>query len=77
MNIIRYSTGKQPEADETVHLIFLPIKVVETWNFNEADESSTNALTCNFNKLYSEMTWGCQGGMRLLHLHFQKSNEHN
>ena len=79
----RYLTGKQPEADESVHLIFVPIQVIESWSFTEdlpqisedsQGGSASNHTNFNHNlkQMYSEMTGHCQGGLRLLYLHLQK-----
>lgn len=81
----RYLTGKQSEADESVHLIFIPINVIESWQFtddkdlteifddNKGGHTSANAnFNHNLNQMYSEMTGHCQGGLRLLYLHLQK-----
>lgn len=81
----RYSTGKQPEADESVHLIFIPINVIEFWSFteekdltttfedNKTGHTSDNAnLNNNLKQMYIEMTGHCQGGLRLLYLHLHE-----
>ena len=83
----RYLTGKQAEADESVHLIFIPINVIESWQFtedidltkifddNKGEHTSANAnFNHNLKQTYSEMTGHCQGGLRLLYLHLQILN---
>ena len=90
--ITRYSTGKQSEADESVYLIFLPINKIETWSFDDAEERNQGKFEDiqrrdnafykenfpgEFSQIYSQMAWGCRGGMRLLYLHIQNSNELN
>ena len=79
-NIIfkRYSNGKQLEADESTHLLFVPVRVIEEWDLTKFNSNETSvdqvvegrrSENATFQKIYSEMTGGCQGGLRLLHLH--------
>ena len=77
--ILRYSCGKQLEADESTNLLFLPVSVVKQWDFSESVSTETSIVSCRqeqetdeksvpntFKEIYNEMTGGCKGGLRLL-----------
>ena len=80
--LLRYSSGKQSEADESTNLVFLPVSVIKQWNFSAPVSTEASIASCReeqkigeksqpstFKEIYNEMTGGCKGGLRLLHFH--------
>ena len=74
------------EADESTHLLFVPVRVVEEWDLTKFNSNETSvdqvvegrrSENTTFQKIYSEMTGGCQGGLRLLHLHISHEKSRN
>ena len=75
------------EAEESLHLVFMPVSEIANWNFDNPDilktscvdriedgrfEGKTNEVSLE--KIYNEMTGGCKGGLRLLHLYLKYKN---
>ena len=71
------------EAEESLHLVFLPVIEIIDWNVDFPDISKTTSEDgkeeqesggtnneVSLKNIYNEMTGGCKGGLRLLHLYF-------
>ena len=63
--------------------MFLPVSEIVNWNFDnpeilkttcvdgkEEQESGVTSNEVSLKNIYNEMTGGCKGGLRLLHLYF-------
>ena len=75
------------EAEESLHLVFLTVNEIVNWNFDNPDirksscvdgkEEQMSGGTNNevsLKNIYNEMTGGCKGGLKLLHLYFNYKN---
>ena len=69
-----------------MHLLFVPISDIEKWSFTnlssnepkiEQGAQDKRLEDMTFEKIYNEMTGGCKGGLRLLHLHVNYEKERN